>query len=71
MDAPGWEKLYESAVLETNNEVLAQRIAAALTALKARLHELNMDHGGTPEEQQALQQALAALGSLSRERLGQ
>jgi hypothetical protein len=71
MDAPGWEKLYESAVLETNNEVLAQRIAAALTALKARLHELNMDHGGTPEEQQALQQALAALGGLSRERLGQ
>jgi hypothetical protein len=51
MEAPDWKKLFEQAVLETNNEVLPQKLASAERALTARLRELNLDHGGTPEEQ--------------------
>jgi hypothetical protein len=69
MAASDWKTLYESAVLETNNEVLAQRLVAAQEAITARLRELNLDHGGTPEEQQQIHAALKALDTLRSERL--
>jgi len=45
-----WEELYEDAVLETDDEQLHKRIKAAKAAIDARLYELQLDHGGTPEE---------------------
>jgi len=70
MEAPHWKKLFEQAVLETNNEVLPQELASAERALTACLRELNLDHGGTPEEQKQLRSALKALDILRSERLG-
>jgi len=37
------------------------------TAIDARLHQLQMDHAGTPEERQALSDALGGLRVLGRE----
>lgn len=45
-----WQELYEAAVLETNLEKVQLRVQAAKPAIDTRLHELQMDHGGTPEE---------------------
>jgi len=42
-------------------------LEAARAAIKTRLRELQMDHGGTREEQQALSDALAGLRVLERE----
>jgi len=69
MAASDWKAFFERAVLETNNEALPQRLVAAQQALTARLQELNLDHGGTPEEQQQLHAALKALDTLRSERL--
>jgi hypothetical protein len=62
-----WQELYEAAVLETNLGKMQSRIQAAKAAIDARLHELQMDHGGTPEERHALSDALAGLRILGRE----
>ena len=69
MDALGWRKFYESAVLETDDAALPQRLAEAHQAVQARLQALNMDHGGTPEEQDQLKNALRSLETLRKERL--
>jgi hypothetical protein len=62
-----WQQLYQAAVVETNLENLQPRVQAAKAAIDARLHALQMDHGGTREEQQALRDALAGLRVLERE----
>jgi hypothetical protein len=64
-----WENDYVAAILETDNERLAARIAAAESTMLARVDELNMDHGGTPEERESLTTALAGLHKLRIERL--
>jgi hypothetical protein len=62
-----WQELYEAAVAETNQKTLQSRVQAAKAAIDARLRELEMDHGGTREEQQALRDALAGVRVLERE----
>ncbi len=62
-----WEGLYEAAILETDDGKLQQRIQAAKGAIDTRLHEMQLDHGGTPEERLAIADALSGLNLLRRE----
>jgi hypothetical protein len=62
-----WEELYKAALLETDNQKLPNRSQTAKAAIDARLHELQLDHGGTPEERQAISDALAGLNVIRRE----
>ena len=62
-----WEEVYKAAVLELDREKLSERVRAAKAAIDVRLHELQLDHGGTPEERQALSDALATLNVIRRE----
>ena len=56
-----WVEVYKAALVETDEGKLPNRIQAAKVAVDNRLYELQMDHGGTPEERQALSDALAGL----------
>jgi hypothetical protein len=62
-----WDESYKAAVLETDDKKMVERIQAAKGAIDDRLHELQMDHGGTPEERLAITDALAGLNVLRRE----
>jgi hypothetical protein len=62
-----WEESYQAAILETDDKKLQNRIQAAKAAIDNRLHELQFDHGGTPEERQAITDALGGLNVLRRE----
>jgi hypothetical protein len=62
-----WDESYKAAILETDDKKLPNRLQAAKGAIDTRLHEMQMDHGGTPEERQAITDALAALNVLRRE----
>jgi hypothetical protein len=62
-----WEKLYQAAILETDWLKIEERVKAADSAISARLHEFSSDHGGTPEENQRLRDALSGLSVLRRE----
>jgi hypothetical protein len=57
---PSWQGPYRAAILETNPELLKQKIAAAEQAVKLRFKELenSADHR---EERMALTDALTAL----------
>jgi hypothetical protein len=60
----GWEKLYQAAVLETDWSRIEEHIQAAESAINHRLHELSLEHGGAPEENQAITNAVMALEAL-------
>jgi hypothetical protein len=62
-----WEQLYKAAILETDDGKLQKCLRAAKAAIDARLHELQLDHGGTPEERQAISDALSSLNVIRRE----
>jgi len=62
-----WDESYKAAVLETDDKKMGERIQVAKGAIEARLHELQMDHGGTPEERLGITDALAGLNVLRRE----
>jgi hypothetical protein len=62
-----WEESYNAAVLETDDTKMPNRLRAAKGAIDTRLQELQMDHGGTPEERLAITDALAGLNVLRRE----
>jgi hypothetical protein len=62
-----WEEVYKAAIVETDDGELPNRIQAAKAAIDNRLHDLQMDHGRTPEERQAIRDALAGLIILRRE----
>lgn len=62
-----WEKLYQAAILETDWSKIEEHIEAADYAISARLHEFSVNHGGTPEENQRIQDALSGLTVLRRE----
>jgi hypothetical protein len=59
-----WHELYNAAVLETNWTQIESRIQAAESAISGRLQEFALDHGGTPEENQAIVDALDRLKAL-------
>ena len=62
-----WDELYEAAILETDYVRLPQRLQAAKAAIDDRLHNLLLDHGGTPEERLAISDALQGLNVLRRQ----
>jgi len=62
-----WEELYEAAMLGTDDKNLPNLLQAAKGAIDNRLHDLQADHGGTPEERQAITDALGGLNVLRRE----
>ena len=62
-----WRELYEAAVVETDVKQMESRILAARTAIDSRVHDLQMDHGGSPEERHALDDALTGLKVVERE----
>jgi len=62
-----WDESYKAAVLETDDKKMGELIQEAKAAIDTRLHELQMDHGGTPEERQAITDALGGLQVLRRE----
>jgi len=55
-----WKTLYRAAILETNKGLLPQRVWEAEEAVKARGREIFYGNG-TPEEEEALDDALYAL----------
>jgi hypothetical protein len=50
----GWQQLYATALLETDWSKIDAKIQVAEQGIKTRLHEFSMNHGGTPEENQAI-----------------
>ena len=62
-----WEEPYRAAVLEVDRAKLPERLNTAKAAIDDRLHELQSNPGGTPEERQAISNALAALYVLRKE----
>ena len=62
-----WQELYAIALLETDWSKIAEKIQVAENGIRARLREFSMNHGGTPEENQAIQDALNGLSVLRRE----
>jgi hypothetical protein len=42
--------VYAAAILETDDTKLPNRLHVAKVAIDDRLHELQLDHGGSPEE---------------------
>ena len=64
-----WKEHYLAAVLETDNAKLPKRVDNAHAAIDRRRQELDSDHGGTPDEQLALNRALHGLTVLKKERI--
>ena len=62
-----WLEVYKAALLETDWSKMEERINAAEAALHARKHEFDVNHGGTPEENQAIADALNGLNTLRTE----
>jgi hypothetical protein len=65
---PEWQKPYLDALVEPDHAKLQERIAAAKTAISNRLHAISAssDHHA---ERQAMEDALASLRVLKREKL--
>lgn len=55
-----WKTLYRAAILETDKSVIPQRVLQAEEAVLARAREIFYGQG-TPEEKEALEEALCAL----------
>jgi hypothetical protein len=55
-----WRTLYRAAILETNKSLLPKRVSEAEKAAVGRRREIFYDQG-TPEEKEALEDALYAL----------
>jgi len=62
-----WHEVYKDALLETDWSRMEERIQAALAAIQNRKHEFAMNHGGTPEESQAMTDAIKSLSVLRTE----
>jgi len=63
----GWQEPYAIAVLETDWTKINQKIQAAENEIRTRLHEFSTNHGGTAEENQAIEDALNGLNVLRKE----
>ncbi len=55
-----WKSLYRAAILETNRNIIPQKISEAESAVLARGREIFYT-GGTSEEKECLEDALYAL----------
>jgi hypothetical protein len=63
----GWFNLYKAAILETDWSKIEEHIQVAENGIKARLHKFSMNHGGTPEENKAMVNALTGLKVLRKD----
>jgi len=63
----GWQELYVITVLETDRSKIEGHIQVAENAIRVRVHELSLNHGGTQEENQAIEDALNGLNVLRNE----
>jgi len=63
----GWQVLYATALLETDWSKIEEKIQVAEQGIKTRLHEFSMTHGGTLEENQAIEDALSGLNALRKD----
>ena len=54
-----WEDSTKQRFSKPIGRILKSRIQRAEAAMKGRLQEFSLDHGGTPEENRAIQQALS------------
>jgi len=62
-----WVRLYKAALLETDWSKIEEHIQVAENGIKARLHEFSLNHGGTPAENQAIENALNGLKVLRKD----
>ena len=62
-----WQESYRAAMIEVDDKNLPSRLLASKAAIDARLHELQRGDGGTPEERQAISDALGGLNVLRTE----
>jgi hypothetical protein len=62
-----WYEAYATAVLETDWTKMQERLQSAKSAIHERQRVLSMDHGGTPEERQAIANALKGMKTLHTE----
>ena len=67
MPKPKWHEIYKAALLETDWWKMEERITAAEAALHSRKKEFDLNHGGTPEENRAIADALNGLDNLRKE----
>jgi hypothetical protein len=63
----GWQQLYATALLETDWSKIDAKIQVAEQGIKTKVHEFSMNHGGTPEENQAVEDALNGLNTLRKD----
>lgn len=64
---PKWHDIYKAALLETDWSRIDERIQAAEDAIQGRKREFDLNHGGTPEENQAITDAMRSLSVLRTE----
>jgi hypothetical protein len=64
---PDWQPQYQAAMLELDPSKLPDRILSAHQAISQRLQALSEDHFGSPEERNAIADALNGLLMLERE----
>ena len=62
-----WFDAYKSALLETDWTKIQERLQLAESEIAKRQYVLSMDHGGTPEERQAIADALNGIKVLRTE----
>ena len=62
-----WYESYKAVVLETDWTKMHDRIQSAEREMHDRQRELSADHGGTPEERQAIVNALMGIRTLRTE----
>jgi hypothetical protein len=62
-----WHESYKAALLETDWTKMHERLKSAESEIHKRQYVLSMDHGGTPEERQAIADALNGMKSLRKE----
>jgi hypothetical protein len=61
-----WQELYATALLEADWSKTEGKIQVAENGIRTRLDEFSMNHGGTPEENQAIKDALNGLNGLRK-----
>src|SRR4029077_2033263 len=62
-----WYESYKAVVLETDWKKMPERIQSAESKINDRQRVLSEDHGGTPQERQAIANALKAMCSVRTE----
>jgi hypothetical protein len=59
-----WYHSYRAAILETDWTTMQERLQSAELEIHERQRILSLNHGGSPEERQAIADALRGIGHL-------